>query len=249
MTCMQWQSGIHLLTASIYPSLNAYRWMRTTWLKSWQSSQDERRFLSAVRADDFLKRHFSKTSFFNSVLFLFCDLPPTSVLLKSPFSFCTFPQGSFLVTFFFFFGRGDGFSIKNIYFRMFSEPEQGFPETWTSHRSALLCSLWKENALLRRWLPFALQSNDSCDVKLARAILILTVALGSVLIALIKASPSSITEGHPSFRQLLQGMLGDSGGTQLVQGCPATPRPVLWWFTITLDNSPYGGIYLFMKAC
>lgn len=112
MTCIQWQSGIHLLTASIYPSLNAYRWMRTTWLRSWQSSQDERRFLSAVRADDFLKRHFSKTSFFNSVLFLFCDLPPTSVLLKSPFSFCTFPQGSFLVTFFFFLGGGTVSALK-----------------------------------------------------------------------------------------------------------------------------------------
>lgn len=89
-----------------------------------ESSQDERRFLGAVRADDFFKRHFSKTSFFNSVLFLFCD-PPTSVLLKSPFSFCTFPQGSFLVTF--FGGVGDSFSIKNKLFQDVLRTRAGLP--------------------------------------------------------------------------------------------------------------------------
>lgn len=87
------------------------------------------------------------------------------------------------------------------------------------------CSLWDGNALLRRWLPFALQSNDSRDIKLADAILILTVALGSVLIALIKVSPYSITEGHPSFRQILQWVLGDRSGTQRFQGRHSYPLP------------------------
>lgn len=150
----------------------------------------------------FFKRHFFETSFFNSVLFLFCDLSPPSdpSLIKISVFILYISTRKLLGS---FWWGGGGSALKTNYFRMFSEPEQDFPESWTSHQSALLCSLWKENALLRRWLPFALLSNDSWDVKLAHAILILTVALSSVLIALIKASPSSITEGHPSFRQLL----------------------------------------------
>lgn len=177
--------------------------------------------------------------------------PPTSVLLKSPFSFCTFPQGSFSVTFFFFGGGGD-FSIKNKLFQDIFRTRGGLPRNLTQPPVTLLCSLWKENALLRRWLPFALQSNDSWDVKLAHAILILTVVLGSVLISLIKAPLSSITEGHPSFRQLPQGMLGViPAAVELswLRDVTATPHPVLWRFTIALDNSPYGDIYLLLKAC
>lgn len=91
-----------------------------------------------------------------------------------------------------------------------------------------LCSLRAGNALLRRWLSFALQSNDSWDFKLAHAILIPAVAFGSMLIALIKVSPSSVTEGHPSFRQLLRWTLRDSSGTQLLAGRHSPHCPALW---------------------
>lgn len=121
--------------------------------------------------------------------------------------------------------RGTCFSIlfsarKENHFKIFSEPEQGWPDTCSGRQSQpCLCSLWGGNTLLRRWLPFALQSNDSQDFKLAHAILILTVAFGSMLTALIKVSPCSISEGHPSFGQWLKWMLEDSSRTPLLERC------------------------------
>lgn len=110
-------------------------------------------------------------------------------------------------------------------FQMFPSQSRAYQKPAVADSQPCFCSLWGRNILLRRWLPFALQSNDSWDFKLAHVILILAVEFGSLLIALIKVSPYSTSEGHPSFRQQLRWTLEDSSGTQLLEGCRCHTLP------------------------
>lgn len=90
-----------------------------------ESSQGERRFLSAVKANDFFKRHFSETSFFNSVLFLFCDLsPPNPSLIKISVFILYISTRKLLNS---FCGGDGGFSIKNKLFQDVFRTRAGLP--------------------------------------------------------------------------------------------------------------------------
>lgn len=160
--------------------------------------------------DKFLKDHFLILS--PPFFFPLCHSPPTFIKIWIFISYIS--TWKLLGTFW-----GVLFPArKTKAFQDVSRAGTGLPRRLQGQQAALLCPLWDENALLRRWLPFALCSNDSWYFKLAHATLILTVAFGSMLIALIKVSPYSVSQGHPTFRRGLKRTLENSSQSSAIPG-------------------------------